>query len=219
MLNREIDRLAEILWDYHHLNHKLEKADCLFVLGSHDLRVGDYAARIYDEGWAPYIIFSGGIAHHGDMLYTGWDKSEAEMLAQRALELGVPGEKIFLEKKARNTGENIQLSQKILDEAGIKYNKIIAIQKPYMERRTYATIKVHWPEKELIVSSPPLTYEEYPNREISRDGLINIMVGDLQRIIEYPALGFQIEQHLSEKVKKAYEELIHQGYTKHMIGN
>jgi len=88
-----------------------------------------------------------------------------------------------------------------------------------MERRTYATIKVHWPEKELIVSSPPLTYEEYPNREISRDGLINIMVGDLQRIIEYPALGFQIEQHLSEKVKKAYEELIHQGYTKHMIGN
>lgn len=35
----EADRLAQIIWDYHKLNHRLEKADCLFVLGSHDTRV------------------------------------------------------------------------------------------------------------------------------------------------------------------------------------
>jgi len=214
---RQIERLARIIWEYHHLNHHLKKADLLFVLGSHDIRVAEYAARLFLDGWAPYILFSGGIAHNDDLLNTGWKKSEAEIFAEIAMKLGVPENKIFIESEAGNTGENVSLSEQILLEKGIRFDSIIAVQKPYMERRTFATIKVHWPEKELIISSPSLSYEEYPNGEISKDDLINIMIGDLQRIIKYPALGFQIEQHLSEKVKKAYEELIRLGFTKHMI--
>lgn len=217
MPREETDRLAQIIWDYHHVNHKLKVADCLFVLGSHDIRVAEYAARLYFEGWAPYIIFSGGMAHHDDMLNTGWDKSEAEILAHRAMELGVPQEKILLEKEALNTGENVKFSEKILEAAGIRYDKIIAIQKPYMERRTFATIKVHWPHRELIVSSPPICYRDYPNKEIKKEELINIMVGDLQRIIEYPALGYQIEQNVPEEVMEAYEKLIGLGFTGHLI--
>ena len=214
---KQIEKLARIIWDYHKLNHKLKKVDCLFVLGSHDIRIAEYAARLFLEGWAPYILFSGGIAHNNDMLNTGWDKSEAEIFANIAIELGVPEHSILIEKEAENTGENVRFSEKILRKKGIPFNKIIAVQKPYMERRTLATIKVHWPEKDLIVTSPPLTYDEYPNGEISRDELINIMVGDLQRIIEYPALGFQIEQDVPNEIMDALNALVSAGYDKHLI--
>ena len=43
------------------------------------------------------------------------------------------------------------------------------------------------------------------------------MVGDLQRIIEYPAMGFQIAQDVPPDVLQAYRNLIRQGYTRHMI--
>ena len=43
MLNKETLALAKKLWDYHHTNHTLEKADCILALGSHDLRVAERA--------------------------------------------------------------------------------------------------------------------------------------------------------------------------------
>lgn len=46
MTSEDVDTLARKIWDYHHVNHKLEKADAIFVLCSHDLRVADYAKKI-----------------------------------------------------------------------------------------------------------------------------------------------------------------------------
>jgi uncharacterized SAM-binding protein YcdF (DUF218 family) len=208
---------AGILWDYHQMKHRPEKADLIFVLGSHDLRVADHGAALFLEGLAPWILFSGGIAHQGDMLETGWTKSEAEMFADRAEEAGVPRNRMILECQAGNTGENVSNSEKILKAGNIPHQRILAVQKPYMERRAYATIKVYWPEKELSVTSPPLNFEEYPNNEISRDELIHIMVGDMQRIIEYPAKGYQIQQHVPGSVLAAYKNLLDAGFTSHLI--
>ncbi len=213
----KIEAAAWTLWDYHHINHTIENADLIFVLCSHDLRVADYGASLFLNGLAPRILFSGGEAHHGDLLETGWRKSEAEMFADRAAAAGVPRKKMILECHAQNTGENVLLSEKILKERGIPHHRILAVQKPYMERRAYATIKIHWPEKELIVTSPPLSFDEYPNDEISRDELIHLMTGDLQRIIEYPSLGFQTVQDVPDRVFNAYKLLIDAGYTRHLI--
>lgn len=41
------------------------------------------------------------------------------------------------------------------------------------------------------------------------------MVGDIQRIIEYPSKGFQTEQVISQKVIDAYEKLKVMGFNKH----
>lgn len=43
------------------------------------------------------------------------------------------------------------------------------------------------------------------------------MVGDLQRIKEYPKLGYQIEQDIPAKVWKSYQKLVAIGYTKHLM--
>ncbi|MEK6845918.1 MAG: YdcF family protein, partial [Nanoarchaeota archaeon] len=155
MASKDVDNLARKIWNYHHVNHKLEKAECIFVLGGPDLRVAEYGAKLFLDGYAPVIIFSGGIAHQGDLLETGWKKPEAEVFAEKAMELGVPKDRIIIENKATNTGENVRFTEKILKEKGLNFESFIVVQKPWMERRAYATIKVYWPNKKVIVTSSP----------------------------------------------------------------
>ncbi len=86
-----------------------------------------------------------------------------------------------------------------------------------MERRSYATFKKRWPDKKLIVTSPLIPFEEYPDDVISLEEVINIIVGDLQRIKIYPEKGFQIFQEIPNDVWQAYERLVELGYDKHLV--
>ena len=189
MINEETLRLAKKLWDYHHVNHTVEKAEFILVLGSHDLRVADRATELYFEGWAPRIIFSGGL---GNFTKEMWTETEADKFAAIAIKMGVPKESILVENKSTNTGENILFTQQLLAQKNLDPQSFIVVQKPYMERRSYATFKKHWPDKKLIVTSPQISFEDYPTEEIPLERVINIMVGDLQRIKYYPEKGFQI---------------------------
>ena len=196
------------------MHHVLEASDCILALGSHDLRVAERAAEVFLEGFAPVIIFPGGL---GNVTRDLWTKSEAELFAEVAVEKGVPPDAILVENKSTNTGENILFTQQLLKDRQLNPQRFIVVQKPYMERRSYATFKKHWPAKELIVTSPQISFEEYPNAEIPMERVINIMVGDLQRIQLYPGKGFQVYQHIPNEIWEAYEELIELGFDKHLV--
>jgi uncharacterized SAM-binding protein YcdF (DUF218 family) len=214
MENQEIDRLAKIIWDYHKLGHKLKKVDCIFVLGSHDIRVAEYAADLFLEGFAPHIIFSGGL---GNLTRDIFEKPEAELFAEAAISRGVPEEKILIENQSTNTGENVRFTRNLLEKRGLDFKAFILVQKPYMERRTYATFKKVWPEPDIIVTSPQLAFSEYFGEYYTRDYVINVMVGDLQRLRVYPDLGYQIPQAIPAEVWAAYKALVAAGYTKHLL--
>ncbi len=86
-----------------------------------------------------------------------------------------------------------------------------------MERRAYATFCKQWPNVECLVTSPQISYEEYATDEVFRELFINLMVGDLLRIKEYPAQGFQIHQDIPDDVWEAYEKLVVLGYNKYLV--
>jgi hypothetical protein len=90
-----------------------------------------------------------------------------------------------------------------------------------MERRSLATFRKMWPEKDVIVTSPQVAFDEYldsySNKELSADDVISIMVGDLQRIKVYAEKGFQIFQDIPPQVWSAFEELVRSGYDRHLI--
>jgi len=207
-------RDVKILWDYMLMNHKLEKADALLVLGSSDLRKAEYAAQLYKEGWAPLLIFSGGLGRNTKGL---WGMSEAEKFASIAIENGVPEDVILIENKSTNTGENIQFTRQLLEEKGLELKKIIVVQKPYMERRTYATLMKQWQGMDFVVTSPSLSFEDYVDETHPEEFTIAMLVGDVQRIKEYPAKGFQIEQEIPQEVQEAYARLVEAGYTEQLI--
>ncbi len=213
-LTESVHHHAKILWNYHQMYHTLEKSDGILVLGSNDVRVAEYGAQLLLEGWAPLLIFSGGL---GNFTLGVWDQPEAIKFAHIARQMGVPPDKILTEPNSTNTGENIRFSKKLFEEMGMVPRQLILVQKPFMERRTYATVKVEWPWLSAVVTSPPLPYEAYPNVGITTESFIHAMVGDLQRIIRYPEKGFQIPQHVPEEVMEAYEYLLTAGFTQHLI--
>lgn len=213
MITDEAIALAQELWDYHHMQHVPEKADCIFALGSHDRRVANRAAELYLQGWAPLLIFSGGL---GNLTKSIWTETEADQFAAIALEMGVPANAILVENESTNTGENILFTQELLQERGLDPQSFIVVQKPYMERRSYATFKKHWPDKQLLVTSPQISFKDYPTDDIPLERVINVMVGDLQRIKIYPAKGFQIYQEMPDTIWHAYERLVELGFDKHL---
>jgi len=200
------------------MNHSLAKADGILVLCSYDLVVAERGAQLFLEGWAPLLIFSGGL---GTITSRFWTEPEADRFAEIAVGMGVPREKIIIENKSTNTGENIKFTKQLLAARRITARTLILVQKPYMERRAYATCKQLWPEVEIVATSPRKSFDEYldqhSSRELTSDDIISIMVGDLQRIRLYPAKGYQIEQEIPDEVWAAYEELVSAGYDKHLI--
>jgi uncharacterized SAM-binding protein YcdF (DUF218 family) len=157
----------------------------------------------------------------GSITRTFWTEPEASQFAAIAIDMGVPQDQILIENRSTNTGENFRFTRKLLIEKGFDPRKFIVVQKPYMERRSFATFRKTWPEKDVIVTSPQVAFDEYlgfyTNEALSVDDVISIMVGDLQRIKVYAEKDFQIPQELPAEVWSAYEELVRAGYDRHLI--
>jgi uncharacterized SAM-binding protein YcdF (DUF218 family) len=212
--NESILRDARLIWDYHHVHHTLAPADVIIVLGSHDTRVAERGADVFLAGWAPLIVFSGNL---GALTTEIWTRPEAEIFAEVAEKRGVPRERMVLEPRATHTGENVSFSRELLAARGIHPRKVIAVQKPYMERRTLATFGQRWPEVDVIVTSPQIAFDDYPRPDITRDDVIHIMLGDLQRLTVYGEKGWSARQEIPADVQGAFERLVKAGYTRRLL--
>ncbi len=214
----QIRALVEKVWNYHLLNQPLAKSDAILVLCSHDMVVAERGAQLFLEGWAPLLIFTGGL---GTITRHLWHEPEADQFARIAVKMGVPADRILIENRSTNTGENVLFTKQMLAERHLDPKTFILVQKPYMERRTYATFSKVWPEKAFVVTSPQTSLDEYlterSHASLSVDEVISIMVGDLQRIRLYPAKGFQIAQEIPEDVWDAYEQLVRAGYDTRLV--
>ncbi|KAJ3575748.1 hypothetical protein NPX13_g3929 [Xylaria arbuscula] len=212
----DVQQDAETLYEYHQLHKKIDqKADAIFCLCSLDTRVAERAAQLFLDGYGGLLIFSGG---SGKLTHGRFDKPEAEVFADIARQMGVPETKLLVEPHSTNTGENVRFTYALLQEKQLSISSFVLVQKPYMERRTFATFKKQWPDPstQILVTSPQLTWQEYPNEDNPVDLVINIAVGDLIRIREYPAKGFQIPQEIPERVWQAAQRLIQRGYSSHL---
>ncbi len=195
------------------MHHTLRPMDAIFALGSNDTKVALRAAELYLQGYGKWVICAGGNGKDSQFL-----KPEAEIFSNIIIEAGVPRDKVITENTSSNTGENILFVKKLLQERGLHLNSFILVQKPYMERRTYATVLKQWPEAEVLVTSPQISYEEYwKGEEYKKERSISTMVGDLLRIREYPVLGFQVEQDIPKSVWDAGQQLIKLGFDRYVL--
>jgi hypothetical protein len=216
-ISEEALSLARVIWDYHQLRHEPIPADVIVALGTNDLRVADFAADLYLRGFGSTLVCSGGVAHQDDLLATSWEKTEAEMYADLAERRGVPREHMLLERRARNTAENIRFTRELLGERKMRPRNIVIAVKPFMQRRVWATMAVEWPEMPATLASPEMTLEEYFTSELAPEKIVNIMMGDLQRIWVYARRGWSAPQRIPAEVREAYQGLVGLGFTKHLI--
>ena len=205
---------AETVWRYHRLGHALRECDAAIALGCNDLGVAAHAAELYHRGLFPLVVFSGGNSRETSVTFP---RGEGVHYRERALELGVPDAAIHVEPRAANTGENITLSREILARTGIPVRKIMLVSMPYMERRAFATTRKVWPEVDPVCASVPMTLAQYRKTRAHGTELIDMMVGDLQRIMRYPDEGFAIAQEIPPSVYAAYQRLVAAGFCSRML--
>ena len=213
-MQERILQKAKVLYDFHNQTRVTKRTDFLLVMGSHDLRVANHAATLFHQGKAPFLICSGG---YGKITKTIWDTTEAETYAQICIQKRVPQDKIFIENRATNSGENFTFSKKLLESCNIPVSTGTIVCKNYLSRRALATAQIQWPEVEWFVEPPHLSFDEYIKNETNKERMIHLMVGDLQRLIIYPELGFQLPVTIPEEVMNAYDNLVNQGYSQFLI--
>lgn len=200
--SKKLHRSIDTLWNFMSMEQEVTPSDCIFVLCSNDTRVAEYAAELYHQKVAPYIVFSGGV---GRFTEGSFERSEAETFAAIARDCGVPESDIIIEKQATNTGENVRFTHELLTERGLSPKRLTLVQKPFMEKRTYATFSKQWPaEAEITVTSKWQNWVDYFNEELPLDMVLGALVADFERIKSYPAQGFQIEMPIPEEVDHAY---------------
>ena len=197
-----------VVWDYMRLVHPPVRADAILTLGSFDVQAAVHAAALWKRGLAPVIVMSGGLAHRGGLLDTGWTRTEAQVFAEAARTEGVPESAILLEEEAQNTADNFRLGRAVAERAGLSPRRLLVVAKPYMTRRGFATGRKAWPEAELVMQCEEIGVADYFAREADPERALLALVGDMHRILVYPAMGFQIAQDVPAPVIDALRQLV-----------
>ena len=207
----------QVIWDYLCLRQEPRKADCIVGFGNFNTDIARRAAQLYLEGYAPKVLFTGGLGRNTEGLLP---EPEAVRFAKVAMECGVPAEDILLEDKSTNTKENIEFTRTLLAEAGIPTKHILGVHQPFMERRIVAAMGVYWPDLNFSVTSPQVTIPEYleaaKRQGITENAAVSVIVGDFQRMDLYAKKGYQIPQHIPEEAWAAFRQLAKMGYDKQL---
>ena len=207
----------QVIWDYLGMHQQPEKADVIVGFGNFNTDIARRAAQLYREGYAPKILFTGGLGRNTEGLLP---EPEAVRFAKVAMDCGVPECDILLEDKSRNTKENIEFTRELLQKQGIPHDRILGVHQPFMERRITAAMGVYWPEQAFRVTSPQVTIPEYLQRAkqqgITENASISVIVGDFQRMDLYAKLGYQLPQHIPDEAWAAFHTLVAMGYDKQL---
>ena len=163
------------------LNDEPSRVDLCVVLGCKYPETMDGAIDLWRRGWATRILITG----HGpkeDQL------KEADLFRDYALEQGVPDDVMIIEREARNTRDNFELSRPLVEWGGVK--KVAIVGKPYHMRRALMTAQQFWPadiEYILLPSQLPqdLKAHNWWESEWGRTRVLD----ELRRIGEYGAKG------------------------------
>ena len=208
----------QILWDYLGMHQTPEKADCIVGFGNFNDNIARRAAELYHQGYAPKILFSGGLGRNTEGRLP---EPEAHRFAKVAIECGVPACDIIREDRSRNTKENIFFTRDTLETLGLPHEHLLGVHQPFMERRIWAAMGVYWPEQRFTVTSPQVTIPQYladaKHQGLDEVTAISVIVGDFQRIELYAKLGYQLPQHIPEEAWTAFHQLVSMGYDRQLV--
>ena len=139
---------------------ELSPADIIFIPGNGYPHMAEYAAKLYQEGYAPFILPSGrysvtagaftGVLARKD-LYSAPYETEWEFLCDVLKKNGVPENAILREDQATYTYENALFSRKVTDAASLTIKKAILCCKNYHARRALLYYQRTFPDVQFLV--------------------------------------------------------------------
>ena len=171
------------------------------------------AVRLYSDGWAPSILFSGRFSRKvGDQFapipvdeleeavaHGRIDPSDlpsaretwgaalgAHYMRERAIALGVPADRIIAEEQSLHTRENAAFTASLVAEYAMK--RIILVTSPFHQLRTYRAFREALPQSTVeIINYHAETSEWHPTRWFLSATARQLVMGELRRIRKYRA--------------------------------
>lgn len=203
---------AKTLWEFHAVGQEPRSADAIVCLGSYDPRVASRCAEMLRDEVAPIAVITGG---YGNWTRGAFERPEAEVFAAVIENAGVERARLILEPRATNIGENIAFARRALDDREVR--RAVFVTKPQTQLRVWATARKQWPEIELAVTAPANDLMTQAIDEAGLRRLVEEMVGDVQRLMEYPAAGYQVAVEIPPQVVEAYGRLRDGGFDGHCL--
>ncbi len=190
-----------------------DRADFVLAMGGSDLRVADTAARAFFQSQADWLVCTGGL---GKDTAGVLPQAESVLYANRCLELGVPRDRVLIEDRSTNSGENFRFARGLMESRGLQPRTGIVAAKPYMAKRAWATATWQWPEVRWGVACQQVSFSDYLAEREDPRLILELMTGDLQRLRAY-AGTFQAPVEVPNDLWAAFLRLAADGYDRYVI--
>jgi len=137
------------------VDSKCAPADAIVAIsgGDTDARARE-AIALYQQGWAPYIIFSGAAQDKAGT-------SNAAAMAQQALGARVPQSAILLDEASINTADNASQVRPIVVQHSFK--RLILVTSPYHQRRASIEFNRRLGDIVTVINHPTSTDRYWNN--------------------------------------------------------
>ena len=177
LVSSPIDCISEFIF----VSTVIEPSDVILVPGGSHPQLMQEAVRLYHEGYAPFILPSGGanskLANHD---------SEWHFLQGIGVSLGVPENAILTEDKANDTFENACFSYDVLVKKGIGVKQAIIVCKAFHARRAMLTYQYCFPTgTEFFVSPVPDKKGITKNNWCLDNDSVHIVMEEVRKIGTY----------------------------------
>jgi uncharacterized SAM-binding protein YcdF (DUF218 family) len=161
---------------------QLAKADVILVLAGDDNgeRV-DEGVKLFKQGYAPYMLMSGGPL--------AWKLGYAQWMKKQAVENGIPPEKILLQSSSESTLDDALLSLPIVKAH--HFRSMILVTSPQHTRRAARVFKkVFGPEAIRVIVRPAEKSKYHPDRWWTRHEDTSQVVWEYVSMLFYSLKGY-----------------------------
>ena len=185
MQNRIILDISKYIF----VDDELQKVDAIFLPGGSHPEQPEYTAQLYREGYAKWIIPSGGVSVKRDRwpgvrskaeIYDGDYHSDCEFFTDVLIKNGVPASAIIGENKSGHTRDNAFFSRKVIDERGMEIKTAMIVCKAFHARRCLMLYQIAFPDVSFIVR-PAHCYNITKDNWYTTEEGIDRVLGELTR--------------------------------------
>jgi uncharacterized SAM-binding protein YcdF (DUF218 family) len=181
-------KIIDDISDFIFLQDEIEKADIIFIPGGSHPELGEYSAELWKQGFAPFIMPSGGVSiktgkfngvKSRKEIYNKNYKTDCEFLSDVLMINGVSKEAIIWEDTSSFTKENAMFSRRVADENNLAIKKAIICCKSFHARRSLMCYQLAFPDTKFYIH--PIPYYQ-GNILISKENWYKTEVG-IERVL------------------------------------
>lgn len=181
-------KIIDDISDFIFLQDEIEKSDIIFIPGGSHPELGEYSAELWKQGFAPFIMPSGGVSiktgkfngvKSKKEIYNKDYKTECEFLANVLMINAVSEEAIIWEDTSSFTKENAIFSRRVADENNLDIKKAIICCKSFHARRSLMCYQLAFPDTKFYIY--PIPYYQ-GNILISKENWYKTEVG-IERVL------------------------------------